>query len=68
VYQHRTKATSGFTSRYSVGLLGWFESYDDPTFAITREKAIKKWRRDWKIALNEETNPHGIDLYNSITK
>jgi putative endonuclease len=68
VYQHRTKATSGFTSRYGVSLLVWFEAYDDPTSAITREKEIKKWRRDWKIALIEETNPHWTDLYPSISR
>jgi len=68
VYQHRTKATPGFTSRYGVSHLVWFESYDDPTSAIAREKEIKKWRRDWKIALIEETNPHWTDLYNSIIK
>jgi putative endonuclease len=42
--------------------------YDDPTSAITREKEIKKWRRDWKIALIEEGNPDWTDLYSSITK
>jgi putative endonuclease len=68
VYQHRTKAAPGFTSKYGVGLLVWFEIYDDPASAITREKEIKKWRRDWKIALIEETNPHWTDLYNSIAK
>ncbi len=68
VYQHRTKATPGFTKRYGVSLLVWFEIYDDPTSAITREKEIKKWRRDWKIALIEETNPNWTDLYPSITK
>jgi putative endonuclease len=68
VYQHRTKATPGFTKRYGVTLLVWFEIYDDPTSAITREKEIKKWRRDWKVALIEETNPHWTDLYPSITK
>jgi putative endonuclease len=68
VYQHRTKAAPGFTSRYRVSLLVWFEIYDDPTSAITREKEIKKWRRDWKIALIEETNPNWTDLYPSITK
>ena len=47
----------GFTKRYGVSLLVWFEIYDDPTSAITREKEIKKWRRDWKVALIEETNP-----------
>jgi putative endonuclease len=47
-WQHRTGALSGFTSRYRVHLLVWFESYDDPATAIAREKAIKKWRRAWK--------------------
>ena len=68
VYQHRTKAEPGFTARYDVNLLVWFETYDDPTSAITREKEIKKWRRDWKIALIEESNPNWTDLYPSITK
>jgi len=68
VYQHKTKATPGFTSRYEVSRLVWFESYDDPTSAITREKEIKKWRRDWKIALIENENLNWEDLYNSITK
>jgi len=68
VYQHKTKATPGFTSRYEISRLVWFESYDDPTSAITREKEIKKWRRDWKIALIENENLNWEDLYNSITK
>jgi putative endonuclease len=68
VYQHRAKAAPGFTSRYGVRLLVWFETYDDPTSAITREKEIKKWRRDWKNALIEEANPNWTDLYPSITK
>jgi putative endonuclease len=50
VYQHQTKAVPSFTSRYNITRLVWFEVYDDPTNAITREKEIKKWRRDWKIA------------------
>jgi putative endonuclease len=68
VYQHKTKATPGFTSRYGVTRLVWFEIYDDPTSAITREKEIKKWRRDWKVSLIEQENPDWDDLYNSITK
>jgi putative endonuclease len=68
VYQHKTKATPGFTSRYGVTRLVWFETYDDPTTAITREKEIKKWRRDWKVALIENENPDWDDLHNSITK
>jgi len=68
VYQHKTKATSGFTSRYDVDRLVWFEPYDDPTTAITREKEIKKWRRAWKIKLIEEANPDWKDLYSEITR
>jgi putative endonuclease len=68
VYQHKTKAIPGFTSRYDVTRLVWFEIYDDPTSAITREKEIKKWRRDWKVSLIEQENPDWDDLYRSITK
>ena len=68
VYQHKSKATPGFTSRYGVVRFVWFERYVDPTTAIAREKEIKKWRRDWKIALIEEDNLDWSDLLNSITK
>jgi putative endonuclease len=68
VYAHKTKAAAGFTSIYGVDRLVWFETYDDPTTAITREKAIKKWRRDWKIRLIEEQNPEWRDLYPTIVK
>ena len=66
VYQHKTKATPGFTSRYDVDRLVWFETYDDPVTAIEREKDIKKWRRDWKVRLIEESNPGWKDLYSDI--
>ena len=46
----------------------WFEIYEDPTNAITREKEIKKWRRDWKIALIERENPDWLDLYPDIVR
>jgi putative endonuclease len=68
VYEHKSKAVPGFTSRYGVTRLVWYESYDDPENAITREKEIKKWRRDWKIRLIEENNPDWRDLYNQITR
>ena len=67
-YEHRTKATPGFTSRYNVVRLVWFECYDDPENAIAREKEIKKWRREWKIRLIEEANLDWVDLYPSITR
>ncbi|WP_315786363.1 MULTISPECIES: GIY-YIG nuclease family protein [unclassified Bradyrhizobium] len=66
VHEHRSKATPSFTSRYDVGMLVWVEIYDDPTSAITREKELKKWRRDWKIRLIEEQNPSWDDLYPGI--
>ena len=63
VYQHKNKLLGAFTARYGVDRLVWFECYDDPVSAITREKEIKKWRRDWKIRLIEENNPDWRDLY-----
>jgi putative endonuclease len=65
-YEHRTKAVDGFTKRYDVDKLVWFEIYDNIANAITREKELKKWRRDWKIRLIEEENPNWTDLYPSI--
>jgi len=66
VYQHRTKAVAGFTTKYGVNKLVLFEIYDDPTSAIAREKELKKWRRDWKTRLIEEQNPNWDDLYPGI--
>lgn len=66
VYEHKNKLLSGFTSKYGVDRLVWFEDHDDPGAAIAREKQLKKWRRDWKIALIERDNPDWIDLYESI--
>jgi len=61
-YEHRTKAVGGFTKRYDIDKLVWFEIYDDAIAAIAREKELKKWRRDWKIRLIEEENPGWLDL------
>ena len=67
VYQHKNGAARGFTSRYLVHHLVWFECYDDPITAIAREKEIKKWRREWKVNLIEQSNPEWVDLYESIS-
>ena len=67
-YQHKTKLLPGFTSRYDIRRLVWFEAYDDPTNAIEREKEIKKWRRAWKISLIEKDNPDWKDLYPEIAR
>jgi putative endonuclease len=66
VYQHKTHAARGFTSRYGIHLLVWFECYDDILNAITREKELKKWRLEWKINLIERSNPEWVDLYAGI--
>ena len=66
IHEHKSKVAAGFSKRYSVDRLVWFEIYDDPINAITREKELKKWRREWKIRLIEETNPQWIDLYPQI--
>ena len=61
--QHKAKQSRGFTAKYGVDRLVWFEEYGEIVVAIAREKQIKKWRRDWKIALIEESNPEWADLY-----
>jgi putative endonuclease len=68
VYEHKTKAVPGFTKRYDVDRLVWFEIYDDALNAIAREKELKKWRRDWKVRLIEESNPNWVDLYEGIAQ
>jgi len=66
IYEHRTKAIKGFTSKYNITRLVWFEIYDDPISAISREKELKKWKLAWKVQLIEAQNPGWNDLYESI--
>lgn len=66
VWQHRTKGTGGFSARYATNLLVHYEVFDDITTAIAREKALKKWRRRWKLELIEKHNPGWRDLYGDI--
>ena len=66
VYQHKSKASAGFTAKYGISRLVWFETHDDVIAAISREKEIKKWRRNWKITLIETCNPDWRDLWESI--
>ena len=58
----------GFTSKYGIDRLVWFECYEDPLSAIRREKQIKKWRRDWKVSLIEQDNADWLDLYDTIAR
>jgi len=66
VWQHREGVVDGFTREYEVKLLVWFELHSDIDAAITREKQIKQWRRSWKIALIQKTNPLWRDLFPDI--
>ncbi len=66
VYEHKTKAVPGFSAKYGVHRLVWYEVHQDVLAAIGREKEIKKWRRDWKIALIEADNPDWSDLFEAI--
>ena len=66
VSQHRAGEIDGFTQRYGVKRLVWFEHHDSIVTAIQREKSLKKYRRDWKINLIEEANPSWEDLYESL--
>jgi putative endonuclease len=66
VYEHRTDVIEGFSRRYAVHRLVYFEQFDQVEFAIRREKRLKKWNRSWKVELIEKTNFHWIDLYPTI--
>lgn len=62
LHQHRTGAIEGFTRRYGIERLVWFERHQEMPSAIQREKQLKKWNRAWKIRLIEEQNPEWLDL------
>ncbi|MBL1216622.1 MAG: GIY-YIG nuclease family protein [Planctomycetes bacterium] len=65
-WQHRRQLAGGFTKKYDVHMLVHYELYGEMTRAIEREKQLKKWKREWKIQLIEEKNPHWNDLYRTI--
>jgi len=63
IYEHREGLIEGFTSRYGVKTLVWYEDFPTADEAITSEKRIKRWRRAWKLELIEKMNPQWLDLY-----
>jgi len=63
MWEHKNKVVPGFTTRYGVDRLVWYEVHEDREAPILREKRIKEWKRDWKIELIERENPHWLDLY-----
>lgn len=66
VWQHKGNLAEGFTKRYGVHTLVWYEGHETMESAIVREKAIKEWKRIWKIRLLEESNPKWHDLYEEL--
>jgi len=62
VQQHRDGTFEGFTKKYGVNRLVWYETADTMEPVIATERKLKKWRREWKVALIEEKNPHWVDL------
>lgn len=66
VWEHKTGTVPGFTSKYQVDRLVWYEIHTHIEAAILREKQLKNWRRAWKIAMLEAVNPEWRDLYEDI--
>lgn len=65
-YEHKQDMVEGFTKKYQVHTLVYYEVHSDIRAAIKREKQLKKWNRSWKIRLIEEKNPGWLDLYGGI--
>jgi putative endonuclease len=68
VYEHKNDFVKGFTKRYSIHTLVYFEQCDDYDATLKREKQIKEWKRKWKIELIEKGNPLWQDLYDEVLK
>ena len=66
IWQHKNDLAEGFTKHYGVHMLVWYEECGTMEAAISREKAIKEWKRTWKIRLIENRNPEWKDIYNEL--
>lgn len=66
ISQHRTGALGGFTARYGVTRLVWFETHGSRDDAFRRERQLKKWKRRWKLQLIDESNPDWTDLFDTV--
>lgn len=66
IWQHRNDVVEGFSSRHRIHDLVWFEPHETMESAISREKALKAWKRAWKVDLIESSNPYWRDLYPEI--
>lgn len=68
IYEHKQNLIDGFSKKYNVHILVYFEAMTNIETAITREKQLKRWDRDWKITLIEKSNPQWKDLYHDILR
>ena len=66
IWEHKNNMVEGFTKRYTVHRLVWYELHESMESALTREKRLKSWKRKWKLELIETKNPKWLDLYNMI--
>jgi len=66
IWEHKNDAVEGFTKRYGIHMLVWYEQHETMESAIAREKAVKEWKRDWKVKMIETSNPKWNDLYDSL--
>ncbi len=66
VYQHKEGQVDGFTKKYGVKTLVYYEIHQTAESAIVREKQIKEWKRNWKLELIEKSNPRWLDLYQEV--
>ncbi len=66
IFEHKNNLLEGFTKKYQVHKLVYFEAHQDVKFAISREKKLKKWNRQWKINLIEKNNPGWKDMYDQL--
>ena len=67
IWEHKEHLVAGFTTKYRLDRLVWYECHESIEEAITREKQIKEWRRDWKVNLIQSMNPDWHDLYDELT-
>ncbi len=68
IFEHRNHALPGFTNRYNLTRLVWYESYNDPSAAIQRAKSLKRYARTWKLDLVQKDNPNWRDLWSDIVQ
>ena len=66
IWEHKSDFVEGFTKQHQVHTLVWYEMHGNMESAITREKQLKEWKRQWKIELIEKSNPYWNDLYPTI--